>query len=249
MAESKDKGISIIDKLGADIMRDKGEAAAPLKRKGASLTPVPGELSPTIPNHPVLGSLPQDPDIILGRLRDARREVEAILASIIVLQEMWGQPDVALAKEAVVEKTLVDKAAERQEADRGYAEAQDKKAQARVDAASPIEEVVAASQARLDRKAALLAAMKGEEPTEEPSKDDALAVPRSVEDFQKRMARQQEEAKAAVFTPGTALPNQVEAPAGWTCPTHGQAVVKHSARRNREYRGCPVEGCGEFEKL
>ena len=35
---------------------------------------------------------------------------------------------------------------------------------------------------------------------------------------------------------------------GWACPDHGMAVIKTSARTGREYKACPVDGCGEIER-
>lgn len=86
------------------------------------------------------------------------------------------------------------------------------------------------------------------------------------EGFGERMARLQTEAQAATFTqpegpvsapedPDTGLTSPEPAasgdacPHGWSCPTHGGWKVKTSARRNRQYDGCAVEGCGEFERL
>lgn len=33
----------------------------------------------------------------------------------------------------------------------------------------------------------------------------------------------------------------------WSCPDHGQSVIKISSK-GREYRTCPVPGCGEIER-
>jgi hypothetical protein len=63
----------------------------------------------------------------------------------------------------------------------------------------------------------------------------------------------QEAPQAPIRKPLGSLPARIAetgvAEPGWLCPTHRQATVKTSSRRNRQYRACPVAGCGEFERL
>ena len=63
----------------------------------------------------------------------------------------------------------------------------------------------------------------------------------------------QEAPQAPIRKPLGSLPAHIAetgvAEPGWLCPTHRQATVKTSPRRNRQYRACPVAGCGEFERL
>lgn len=234
------KGVSMLDKLAGQITETKAAAGSKLK---PALTPVAGEVSTPIPNHP-LGSLPEDPDIILQRLAEAKREVMEVLASIERLELAWGKPETILVRDAEMSAAAIEKEKERRADDAAKARDGDKRAEARVNAATPLAEVVEAEEARLRKRAAVVAAMAGETPggdapTEEP--------------FNERMTRLQQEAQAATF--GNVTPTVTSAPAatgdGWSCPDHGNdhIVVKTSPRRGVEFRKCVAEGCHNFEKV
>jgi len=234
------KGVSMLDKLAGQITETK---AAKGSKLAPALTPVAGEVSVSpIPNHP-LGSLPEDPDLILQRLAAAKQEVLAVLDAIGKLEVAWGAPEQLLAHDAEVSEALIQKEKERRADDAAKARAGDKKAEARVTAESPLEAVVEAEEARLRKRAAVLTAMAGETPG-----GDA-----EPEDFDARLARQTAEAQAATFkqpSPAATAPEVPDA-SGWACPDHGteHIITKISPRRGVEFRKCAADGCHEFEKV
>jgi hypothetical protein len=159
---------------------------------------------------------------------------------IDALRLLAGDPEqveAEKAKSAAALEKAVEKEADRRAADREKAAAGDKRAAARVDAET---DVVGPAQAAEHKRQVMLDAMKDEE-------------------FPERFERLKREAQDAVYTktedtvgePHEGNPNtpEVGADGAWQCPKHGQAITKVSTRRQREYQGCPVEGCGEFERL
>lgn len=70
-------------------------------------------------------------------------------------------------------------------------------------------------------------------------------------DFNAEFAAQQKAAQAAVFKP-TVVPDVTEdvTPAepdlGWLCPEHGKAIIKTSAKTQRQFVGCP--DCNQFKR-
>lgn len=140
MPTKPSEGVSVLASLSKRVQEQ-----APKTKPTATLTALPNERNATspIPNTPGLGSLAEDPDIILGRLADAEREVRAILASIHRLQITWGQPEVAEAERAEVDQKLLDKEADRRAADRERAAAGDAKAAAREEVAQSKADLIA----------------------------------------------------------------------------------------------------------
>lgn len=264
----KTEGISMLDQMVSGATVTKSKAAAPAR----TLTPLVGEANtPLIPNHPVLGSLPDDPDIILGRIRDARKEVVAILDSLDRVAVFYGQPATALEAAALVEEQLTETEKARRATDRKVAasagpaaskadQAAAARAQARIDAEAPVVD----SEDRIKSKAELLAAMIGEGTeavVEAPTMDAAVEA---VADFNAKFAAQAAAAQAATFESTSAGHALLETPAeaarvqgavtaadptGWVCPTHGGFTVRTSPRRNVQFRVCPEQGCGEYEKV
>lgn len=169
------------------------EAVVENKAKAArnTLTPIAAE-SP-IPAHP-LTTLTEDPDIILGRLADAEREVLAILEAIHRLQQAWGKPDEALEAMKATDEALLQKERERRADDAAKAREGDKAAAARVESEKPIEQVEAQVTRRRNKKAedaAELLRVPFRDPEEEPAAIDVVA--------------QMAAAQAAVFGPGGTL--------------------------------------------
>lgn len=257
---TRGQGVSMLDAMVAGTFEQK--AAKVIAPKG-TLTPVPGEaVTPLvaapapIPNHPALGTLSEDPDIIVGRLKDARAQAVAVVDGIDRLLTMWGQPAVALAQAAEVEAALTEKEKARRAADEATAQsagpqaskADQKKAeaaQARVNAAKGTDPSEAGA-VRLNSKAELLKQMM------EASPDEVDAVNQAVEQFAADFKAQQEAAQAAVYT--TPIQNGIpgatvgQPEGGWVCPKHGGFTERTSSTRKVTFRVCPEQGCNQFEK-
>lgn len=261
---SKTEGISMLDAMVGRSMDAKAKAMSP--NPPGALTPLVGEAQVALPNHPVLGTLTEDPATILPRLAEARRELEAALTAIGRLEVMWGKPAEAMAAAVEVEVTLTKKELERREQDVRDAasagpaaskadKAKAARAQARIDAQSPLEELVKGEEAKLRTKAELLAQMMAADPAE------VEAVSAEAERFKKEFAAKAAAAQAATFTPtpttfvGTesldaAGQETYDDPTdGWVCPAHGKFVERKSPRREVVFRVCPEQGCSEFEKV
>jgi hypothetical protein len=241
------EGRSVLDAMVSGIMDQKTKAAArPLTRvSGEAPVSLVAAPQPAIPNHPVLGDLTTDPDMVLQTLREARSAVERVLADIGRLESMWGRPAEEFDTQTKQSEALIQKEKERRADD--AAKERDAKA------AKPIEQVVAKEEKRLDKKAMLLAAMMDDNPDgfgTAPTDDADTA-----ETFTERMARLQAEAQAAVFkpepeSPFNDLPHEVQPKSGgWECPTHHAFQSRKSARRGVEFRSCPTPGCAEFERV
>jgi hypothetical protein len=254
----------MLDAMVTSTLEQKSKAAArPLSTlPGEAPTTLVAAPAPLIPNHPVLGTLPEDPDIIMGRLRDARREVEAILVSISKLEVMWGSPQIALAEVAATEAVLTEQAQARIDADIAAAasagpqaskadQAKAARAASRVAAATG-KDPAAAGEARAQQKAALLAAMLEGDPAEA----NVVAI---KDAFAADFAAKQASAQAATFKPPVVVHSTISedndepipppTAVGWQCPTHKKFVTRTSPRRKVEFRACPEQGCGEFEKV
>jgi len=214
------------------------------KVQARTLTPVATE-APPIPNHPVLGTLPEDPDIVLQRLAVAKEEVRGILAAIERLEQAWGKPDDALQDMAKVTEANLKKEEERRADDRAKAEAGDKAAAKRVEEEVPMEDLVNQTKARHNVKAQALAAL-----TKEGDDDGDMAVrsrddDQPVEELSSRMQRLTALAEAAVFGPK----EEPASSGGWECPVHHKAVIQVSARRQVKFGKCPEPDCDEFERV
>jgi hypothetical protein len=266
----KDRGESMLDKMVTGTLEGKITAAArPLTGlPGEAPTPLVAAPTALIPNHPVLGSLPEDPDLILSRLARARTEVEGILVSIGILETLWGQPATALAAAIQTERVLTEHEVERRKADEATAQsagpsaskADKKKAEAAAARVAAVagKDPAAAGEARVDKKAELLKAMMEAEP------EVVEQIAAEVDDFTATFAAKSAAAQAATFSGPTSAghalvetPTQAAAvqqkvtaanPDGWTCPKHGGFTERTSPRRQITFRACPEQGCGEFEK-
>jgi hypothetical protein len=198
------------------------------------LTPTPQEREDKIENHPVLGTIADDPDVMIQRLTSARREIISILESVDRLIEMWGQPLAALERIVEREEALIQKEKERRADDAAKAAEGDKKAKERVESEVPIEEVEAQVAEIVTKKRAVIE-----------------IVPKSmteVEKFKASFDQAAEDAQSQVFQTEATVVEQPEEDV-WLCPKHQQSVEKTSVRRGVKYRACPVAGCGKIEKV
>ena len=224
-ANKQTEGVSVLDAMASSIMERKEKQA-----KG-TLTPVAGEKRPV--GVPVST---KELDDIKDAIARAQGYVTQILALTEQLSKELSQASWynEMGPEPVVVAPLVTPAAVEEEQ-------------------------------RLSQKAVEAAA----DEIHRSKREAVTAAAGDIEDIAARMTRLCGEAKAQVFTqPGTDEPAASEANAatvreatplspsvpvdvvgGWACPEHDQAIVKTSARRGREYRACPIPGCGEFERL
>lgn len=225
-------GVSVLS-----AMVGKVEATAP-KPMRTPLSVLPGEkpgpsiLTPQpkpLPETPAMFPSDQPTEVVQAMIRDLIRQRDALTGVIDGLRLLVGDPEVTqteLARMEATTKTLVEKEADRR------IESGD---------ATTLEDVVGVAEARDRKRAMMLAA------TVEAGGADV------AEDLTARFARLKAEAQASVhgdaedhlIHPTAAEPP----PTGWVCPSHGKAETKTSARRNRQYQGCPEAGCGEFERL
>lgn len=211
-------------------------SALPGEKNGASILTAPPAALPDTP-----ASFPYDKptEVLLKTIADLTIQRDALTGVIDALRLLAGDP-VAVAGDAEKEAAITAKLLEK-EADRRHAD----KAKGKPEPEVPMAEVASVAKARDTKRAIMLKAQ------EEAGADS------NGEPFDARLARLQEEAKAATFTPietsnGPAVAFNVVAAAeagGWVCPIHGKATTKVSARRQREYQGCPETGCSEFERL
>lgn len=187
--------------------------------KTATLTPVAGETR----NNPLAGFLPafpyDDPQTMLAALRTAR-------ANIITART---ELDHVLTGIDALMVTLAGEGAD-----------------------APTTTVDIAAERKAREKAADIAAAN-RAVAEAPTIDAAVDV---VADFNARFRAQQAAAQAATYKAptddtagGDGAPEDPPAPTdGWVCPEHGQ-MRPSKTKKGRDYRVCPVDGCGEFEKL
>lgn len=246
MAQSN--GVSVLAAMAGDVME---KAAARPKAPKPTLSTLPGErttasiLTPGRPTPVIItpAALPYDTPMeevarILAALVAQRDSLNGVIDAMRLLIGDGEVIDAEKVKDAETTQKLLEREADRRVADAAKAAAGDERAAARVDAEKPMEAVAAAVSAK-DRKRAMML--------------DAMVDADATESFADRMARLQKEAQAAAFGGGiTVEPDggiTVEPDGGWTCPDHGKSVKKVSPRRGREYRGCPVEGCQQFERL
>lgn len=219
-------GISVLDQMAGGIVARKAAAA-----KG-TLTPVAGE---TQSIH-TAGVLPNDlPGVFMSNevLADAERTLRAkaqVLIEVadaihVLTGDVFGLTDGA-ATPAKVAKSL----------ERFEGTDPEPKANEPADFATAFAAKQAAAQAAVFTPGTALANMvapvddtENEDPPETPAVAAALA------------------AAAAGGGPAEVMEAAMAA-GGWVCPTHGKTKVKKSAK-GREYNGCPVEPCGEYERL
>lgn len=201
---------------------------------------------------------PLSNEALADAAKDLRRYAATFIEIAVGLEALAGVPEsVALvtARSEETERKLAEQEADRKAADREKAAQGDKRAAARVAAATAP-----------DQKAAMIEQAQAEmieQPTDFQADFEAKAKAAQAAVFKAPQDDTETEdppetkviqaARAAAAEPD-ATPQSVMAAAmaaGWQCPEHPDqpVIIKTSPRRGRQYHACSVADCGEFERL